>query len=84
MPKFNFDKEAEETNEQFAAEIARLTTLKADEIESLFPRKIDKQQLVDLMTIVRSSASRNSRAAALERNISTLAGTVMRLLEVLV
>lgn len=82
MP-FDFDDEASEANNKFAAEIARLTTLKVDDVQRLFPRKVDKQQLVDLMKIVRSSASRNSKAAQLQANFQNLGGAALKLLETL-
>ena len=81
MPKLDFSKEAKETNKKFATETARLTKLSEEDINNIFPRKIDKERLVELMEIVRSAASRNKRAAQLERNISNLSGSVMRLLD---
>lgn len=84
MPEFNFDEEAQLTNTQFADEIAKLTTLKNDEIARLFPTKVDKERLVELMKIVKSSASRNTKAARLEQNISNLGGAVVKVLGLLV
>ena len=81
MPKFDFSKEAKITNKKFATEIARLTKLSEEDINHIFRRKIDKERLVELMEIVRSSASRNKRAAQLQKNISNLSGSVIRLLD---
>tara|TARA_R110002073_G_scaffold87651_1_gene208121 strand:- start:3793 stop:4044 length:252 start_codon:yes stop_codon:yes gene_type:complete len=82
MP-FNFDNEAAETNEKFSAEISKLTTLKMSDVQRLFPTKVDKENLLALMKIVQSSASRNKKAAALQNNLQNLASSVIKLLEVL-
>lgn len=80
---FDLSQDAKDTNAKFAAEIARLTTLKSQDVERLFPTRIDKERLVELMDIVRSSASRNTRAATLQANITNLGESVIRLLETL-
>jgi hypothetical protein len=81
MPKFDFTAEATATNAAFAAEIAKLTVLSSDEVAKFFPAKADKERLAELMKIVRSSASRNQKAADLRQNIETLSETVIRLIE---
>ena len=81
---FDFSNEATETNAKFAGEIARLTSLKTVDVERLFPTKVDKERVVELLTIVRSSTSRNTRAAKLQANIQNLGGAVIKLLDVLV
>ena len=53
------------------------------DIARLFPKKVDKQRLVELMTIVKSSTARNKKAARLEQNISHLGGAVVKLLDLL-
>ena len=83
MPSFDFSEEARETNAKFSAEIARLTSLTSSDVKRLFPTKIDKERLVELMTIVRAATARNERAAQLEKNIQTLSSSVVRLLEFL-
>ncbi len=84
MPKFDFSQEATDTNAAFAAEIARLTSLSSTEVERFFPTKIDKERLVELLTIVNSSAARNEKAAKVRSNIANLAETVVRLVEAVV
>ena len=83
MPSFDFSEEARETNTKFSAEIARLTSLTSADAQRLFPRKMDKERFVELMTIVRAATARNERAAQLEKNIQTLSSSVVRLLEFL-
>ena len=84
MPKFDFSQEAADTNAAFAAEIARLTSLSSKDVEKFFPTKTDKERLVELLTIVNSSAARNEKAAKVRSNISNLAETVVRLVEAVV
>jgi len=83
MPSFDFSEEARQTNIKFSAEIARLTSLTSADAQRLFPRKIDKERLVELMAIVRAATARNEKAAQLEKNIQTLSTSVVRLLEFL-
>lgn len=83
MPTFNFDEIRTLTNEQFASEIANLIRLTSTEIERLFPRKQDKERLLELMTIVRSAASRNSKAAQIRSNIGALGESIVKVLEIL-
>jgi len=78
---FDLTKHRVATNEHFADEIARLTTLTSADVERLFPRRVDKERLAQLMVIVNSSASRQRRAAALEENFKTFGGSILRLLE---
>lgn len=83
MPSFDFSDEARQTNERFSAEIARLTSLSSADVKRLFPKKIDKERLVELMTIVRAATDRNKKAVQLEKNIKTLSASVIRLLDFL-
>jgi hypothetical protein len=83
MPGFDFSEEARQTNIQFSAEIARLTSLTSADAQRLFPRKIDKDRLVELMAIVHAATARNEKAAQLEKNIQKLSTSVIRLLEFL-
>ena len=79
--RFNFKDEARETNDSFAEELARLTTLTTTDVQKLFPRKIDKENFEQLLKIVTASSSRNKRTAAIKDNIDTFAVTLTKLLE---
>jgi hypothetical protein len=77
---FDFSEEANLTNQQLAEELAKVTPMTADEINKLLPRKADKQRMADLIAIVGSAASENSRAAKLAENMGQLGGVVVKLL----
>jgi hypothetical protein len=62
----------------FADKLASLTSFTAEEARVLFPRKSDRDELVELAKIVHSSASENARKARLIANISTVAGAVLK------
>lgn len=84
MPNpFDFENEEIQTNEKFAKELARLTTLTTVDIKRLFPRHIDKEAFRQLMAIVNSSANRNRRVAAITQNINQFGMTIVKLLETL-
>ena len=78
---FDFNGDAKNTNEEFANELARLTTLTTVDVKKLFPRKVDKVKFEQLMQIVNSSASRNKRTAAIQSNIETFGTTITKILE---
>ena len=59
--------------------ISSLVRFTDAELESLFPRKADKKKLLQLMQIVRSSSSANTKRRNLIRNIESVAGTVIKL-----
>lgn len=79
MP-FDFSAEAELTNKQLAGEIAKLTPLTESELNSLLPKKIDKERFAEVLRIVNSSASQNNKVAALTDNFATLGGVVVKVL----
>lgn len=58
--------------------------MKDAEIKKLFPKKVDKKKLIELMSIVKSSASINERRSKLIKNIGKLAGTVISVLNKLI
>jgi len=79
MP-YDFSEEARLTNEQLAGELAKLTPLTAEEINRLLPNKVDKERFAQLIEIVNSSASQNSKLAALSDNFAELGGVSLKLL----
>ena len=68
------------TLDQYDSRISSLTRLNDSEINSLFPKKEDKDNLVKLMKIVKSAASDIDKTQQLIDNISGIAGTVIKLL----
>ena len=89
MPKANPYEEAakkavELTNREFASEISSLSRLKDEEINRLFPKKEDKQKLLELLRIVNASTSNNQKITKLKQNIGDVAEVVIKLVGVLV
>ena len=77
---YNFEWEAELTNAQLAGELAKLSPMKADEIDKMLPRKADKERLNEIIKIVNSSASKQKKLASLHTNFASLGGVVLKLL----
>lgn len=82
--EFDFDSlldEAEaETDAELTSKISNLVRMTDAEIKELFPKKVDKKKLIELMSIVKSSTSINNKKRRLLRNIGKLAGTVISVL----
>lgn len=66
-----------QTNEKFKDQIAALTKLSPEDIDKLAPTANDKDQLLKLMQIVRSTANDNDKKAAILANIEAFAGIVL-------
>lgn len=83
MPRrsFDFSRARERTNSELATEIATLTTLSANEIETMLPRRADKLKLAELVKIVNSSASQNKKTKELSDNFAELGGVTIKLLK---
>lgn len=79
MP-YDFSEEAKMTNEELASELAKHSPLKAEELNKILPRKIDKERFNKLLNIVNSSASQQKKLASLTDNIKELGGVVIKLL----
>lgn len=67
------------TKEDFAEQLSSYTTLTADEIKTLFPTKSDREEMVELIRIVKSSADDNTKKAELIEKISNVSGAVLKL-----
>ena len=72
---------ADKTNRELAEEIAQVTTMTADKIQRMLPKKADKERLAELMAIVNSSASNNVKVATLQKNIKQLGFVVLKVLK---
>jgi hypothetical protein len=84
MPKDEFEELLDEaealTQEDLKSRISSLTRLTDAEIGELFPKKADRQQLVELMSVVRSGAAANVRRKQIVDGIEKYAGVVLTLL----
>ena len=72
---------ADRTKERLADRISSLTRMTEDEIQDLLPEEADKEKMVRLMTIVRSSDEHNKKVSNLISNIEELGGIVLSLLD---
>jgi hypothetical protein len=77
---YDFSEERKMTNEELSGELSKLTPLKADEINRLLPRKVDKERLNEILKIVNNSASQNKKLVSLKENFEELGGVVLKLL----
>jgi len=75
---------AEKTNADLASEISSLTRLKDSDIERLFPTRSDKDHLLQVLEIVNAATDENKKVAQLKKNFDSIAGTVIRLVKVLI
>lgn len=67
------------TREQFAAELAKYTSLNAQEIEALFPEKADQRELIELLKIVTEATDDNIKKAKLAEHIGDVGGAVIKI-----
>lgn len=83
--EFDFDSlldEAEtDTEDELTSKLSNLTGMKDALIKELCPEKADKKKLIELMSIVKSSASMNERRNKLIKNIGKFADTVITVLK---
>jgi len=66
-----------ETKKEFADKLSRYTTLTAEEIQQLFPKKSDREELMELLKIVNSDANDKVKKTRLVENISKVSGAVI-------
>lgn len=71
---------AEKADEQLSLRISKLTTLNAEEINTLFPESSDLKKFEELMTIVKSAENRNDKIVKIIKNSENFAGIVLTLL----
>jgi len=67
------------TKAKFAEELSSYTSLTSEEVKELFPKKTDREELIELLKIVNSAADENVKKAELVEKISKVSGAVIRL-----
>ena len=75
------DEAKKRTNDRLAAQVSSLTRLTDEEVKKLFPTPADLKQLAELMQIVRSADARNRKVNQLVKNIESVAGAVVTLID---
>lgn len=74
------DGAAQKTDEKLASQISSLTRMTDEEIKKLFPKAVDAKKLVELMSIVKSAESQNTKINEIVANSEKFAGVVVTLL----
>ena len=72
-----------QTDEEYAGAISRLTRLKDEDVEKLFPEKSEKDKLMELLAIVNSKTSQNEKVAKLKENGEKFGGILIKVLKLL-
>ncbi|MHB1051332.1 MAG: hypothetical protein ACYC09_14735 [Bacteroidota bacterium] len=70
-----------DTKKEFAENLSSYTTLSAKEIEDLFPKQTDREELLTLLEIVSSAKDENSKKADLISKIGDVGGAVIKLVK---
>ncbi|MFT6899092.1 MAG: hypothetical protein ACJA13_003524 [Paraglaciecola sp.] len=72
---------SKKTKNEFSAELSSYTQLTKEEINTLFPKKSDREELLNLLEIVNSSTDENERKARIAEKIGKVSGAVVRLVK---
>lgn len=75
------DDAAQKTDDKLAGQISSLTRMTDDEVKGLFPTAADAKRLAELMRIVKSAETRNTKISNIVDNSKKFAGTVLTLLD---
>ena len=67
-----------ETKAAFAERLSSLTSFTSKELKDLFPAKSDRDELEELMKIVKSSSDENAKKAALIGKVNKVAGALIK------
>lgn len=82
-----YDKKAKEsaqrTDEKHQNKILEFTTLDEDTINKIAPEPADKEKLLRLIEIVKSSTADNKKIIDIKNNIENLAGVMLNTLKIL-
>lgn len=73
------DEAEKKTNEQLKDKITALTKLSAEDLQKIAPSVADKNALLKLMQVVRSTASDNDKKAEILSNIEMYAGIILNI-----
>ncbi len=74
------DQSIQATDEELASKVSSLTRLTDEEVKELFPDAADLKKLAQLMKIVTSADSRNTKITQLGEKSEEFAGVVLTLL----
>lgn len=69
----------DDTQKEFADELAKYTRLNPQEAQNHFPTKADQGELLELLKIVHGAADENERKAKLVENAGKVAGAMIKI-----
>lgn len=69
------------TKKQFADELSRHTTLTATEVKTLFPKKSDRESLMNLIEIINSDTDENQKIADITKKVGNVSGIALKLMK---
>ena len=75
------DDAVQKTDDKLAGQISSLTRMTDDEVKDLFPTAADSKRLAELMRIVKSAETRNTKISNIVDNSEKFAGIVLTLLD---
>jgi hypothetical protein len=67
------------TAKEFADELSSYSTFTSAEIETLFPKKADREELLGLLQTVKSATDENDRRTKIVANIDRFASAVAKI-----
>jgi hypothetical protein len=70
---------SKKTKKQFSDELSSFTKLTAEEIQQLFPKKSDRDELLTLLEIIYSASDENEKKAEIAEKIGKIGGVVIKL-----
>ena len=74
---------ANQTDEQLASRISGLTRMTDEQLQEFFPRRPDKEQLLQLLELVHSSTAENKKIERIGENAETLGKAAIALIKLL-
>jgi hypothetical protein len=69
------------TEAEFGDQLSSYTTLTSKEIQTLFPKKTDRDELLNLLRIVNAATADNIKQQELITRISEISGAVLKLVK---
>lgn len=67
------------TKAEFSEKLSSYTSLNAQELAELFPKKSDREELLTLLEIVNSASDENEKKVQIAENIGNISGAVIKL-----
>ncbi|SNR35193.1 hypothetical protein [Lutibacter flavus] len=72
-------KASEKTKEEFADEISSLTILTSKEVQKLFPKETDREELEEFFKIINEDIDDKLKKIKLVKNIEKVGGAILKI-----